>query len=642
MPSSILVRQWLFLAVVLLILGGTIGWSLYSDYNGTDVQERGRLVTQAKVVDKNLEYQLTATNHALDSIRRDLPAMNEEKGGLASLNRRLDAMRGAMPTTRAVTIFDADGTLVARSPNQFVGQNFRDREYFQAALRGGSQETLYVAPPFLAKTGEYVLNMSKALLDDRGRFAGVILVSLGPEYFDTLLKSVLYEPDMRSTLIHGDGKIIFSAPDPQVITGNDLATKPGSFFLQHMKSGQLASMFTGTAGEARLAAFLTIRPAAVPMDKPLVVTVSRELSALFAPWHEVVLIDGGLFVLLLLATTLGLFFYQRQQVADARLLADQEVKRKQAEESLRESEQNLATTLNSIGDAVIATDAAGRVIRMNPTAERLSGWTLADARNRKLAEVFQIINAVTRETVPDPVELVMAHGITVGLANHTILKSRDGQEYQIADSAAPIRHSSGEIFGVVLVFSDVTEKYRAEEALRLTRFSVESASDALFWVAPDARILDVNTAACRALGYTREELLQLRVPDVDTHYNVEIWPQHFDDLRQRGSLTFESEQRTKDGQLICVEIVANYVKYGNEERNCAFVRDITKRKQAEEALTRLNEELEQRVRDRTAELEAKNAELQRLNKIFIGRELRMVELKARIKALENRSTEEGK
>ena len=589
LSSTSLARQWLLLTVFLLILGGTISWNQYAEYNNTDARERGRLATQATVVDKNLENQLVATNHALDSIRRDLPAMKAGKDGMTNLKRRLESMRGAMPTTRAITVFDADGTLVARSPDQFVGQNFKDREYFQAARQGGQQERLYVAPPFLAKTGEYVLNMSKVLLDKRGEFAGVILVSLGPEYFDTLLKSVLYEPDMRSTLIHGDGKIIFRGPDPQGGTGMDLTTKPGAFFMQHLKSGQPISIFKGLAaasGEDRLTVFHTIQPAAVPMDKPLVIAVSREIAALFAPWREDVAVYGGLFVMLVLATTLGLLFYQKRQLADARLLADKEARRKQAEDALRESEGNLAITLNSIGDAVITTDPAGRVTRMNPTAERLSGWTLNEARNRPLAEVFHIINAITRETVPDPVNLVMEHGMVVGLANHTILQARGGQEYQIADSAAPIRNSSGEILGVVLVFSDVTEKYRAEGVLHLTRFSVDAASDAIFWVTSDARIVDVNEAACRSLGYTREELLRLRVPDMDAHYNADIWPQHFVELRQRGTMTFESEQRTKDGRLIPVEVVANYVKYGDEERNCAFVRDITERRRAENTLRR--------------------------------------------------------
>jgi PAS domain S-box-containing protein len=138
----------------------------------------------------------------------------------------------------------------------------------------------------------------------------------------------------------------------------------------------------------------------------------------------------------------------------------------QREEALKESEENLAVTLHSIGDAVIATDTVGRVTRMNPMAERLCGWMLADALGRPLSEVFRLFNADTREPGVNPVQSVLAHGQVVGLANHTVLLAKDGQEYRIADSAAPIRNAAGEIVGVVLVFSDITKKYRSEEALR--------------------------------------------------------------------------------------------------------------------------------------------------------------------------------
>ncbi|OQX09824.1 MAG: hypothetical protein BWK76_21670 [Desulfobulbaceae bacterium A2] len=455
----------MLLSIALLLVGSSIGWNLYAEYTTTDGQERGLLVAQTKVVDKNLEHQLTATNHALDSIRHDLPALAAEQDGMASVTHRLEVMRGAMPTTRAITIFDANGTLLARSPDKFVGENFSDREYFQLAHRGQDPARLYVAQPFLAKTGEYVLNVSKVLLDEHGAFAGAILASLGPEYFYTLLQSVLYAPDMRATLMHGGGKVIFAAPSPKENDSEESAAAPDPLFLQHLKDGQATSLSGAVAPFSdtdRLMAWHTIQPAAVPMDTPLLVGISREVPALFDSWRLAVFVQGGLFVMLALTSTLGLFFRQRRQMEDARLLAAQDTKRRQAEESLRESEENLAITLDSIGDAVIATDAAGRVTRMNPTAERLSGWTLSQARNHKLAEVFQIVNAQSRETVPDPVEQVLTQGTVVGIANHTVLLARNGQEYQIADSAAPIRNAAGEILGVVLVFSDVTEKYQAE------------------------------------------------------------------------------------------------------------------------------------------------------------------------------------
>ncbi|HEY3309837.1 MAG TPA: PocR ligand-binding domain-containing protein, partial [Desulfuromonadaceae bacterium] len=133
----------------------------------------------------------------------------------------------------------------------------------------------------------------------------------------------------------------------------------------------------------------------------------------------------------------------------------------------------------------------------------------------------------------------------------------------------------------VVLADTLARRKQAEKTLQLMGISIEAASDALFWIKPDARIVDVNEAACRSLGYARHELLQLSVPDIDIHYNAELWPEHFAKLRQQGSLTFESEHRTKDGRVFPVEVVANYVKFGAEERHCAFVRDITERKQAE-------------------------------------------------------------
>ena len=149
--------------------------------------------------------------------------------------------------------------------------------------------------------------------------------------------------------------------------------------------------------------------------------------------------------------------------------------RKRAQEKLRLSEENLAITLLSIGEAVIATDAAGLITRMNATAERLTGWPLADALGRPLPEVFRIVDALTREPSLNPVQQVMEGGAVVELSSQTALLARDGPEYQIADSAAPIRNDGGQIVGVVLVFSDVTEKYRTQQALRESEAGLAAA-----------------------------------------------------------------------------------------------------------------------------------------------------------------------
>lgn len=142
--------------------------------------------------------------------------------------------------------------------------------------------------------------------------------------------------------------------------------------------------------------------------------------------------------------------------------------RKQVEDSLREREEHFRTTLYSIGDGVISTDKYGRIVDMNPVAEDLCGWTLADALGKPLAEIFKIINSDTGEVANDPVKKVLEHGQVVGMANHTLLISKDGTKYQISDSAAPIKNHKGDITGVVMVFSNVTTEYAFRERLRVS------------------------------------------------------------------------------------------------------------------------------------------------------------------------------
>ena len=129
---------------------------------------------------------------------------------------------------------------------------------------------------------------------------------------------------------------------------------------------------------------------------------------------------------------------------------------------LRDEKEQLAVTLRSIGDGVITTDTAGRVALLNIVAEKITGWSTKDAKGNMLSEVFHIIHEETREIVENPVSQVLAYGHTVELADDSVLISRDGTEYYISDSAAPIRDANSEIRGVVLVFRDVTAQRKAE------------------------------------------------------------------------------------------------------------------------------------------------------------------------------------
>lgn len=174
-------------------------------------------------------------------------------------------------------------------------------------------------------------------------------------------------------------------------------------------------------------------------------------------------------------------------------------------------------------------------------------------------------------------------GATVGVFN---LYAGEAHAFDEATRSLLLEMASDISFALANFERDAA-RTRAEDALRLTRISVEAASEALFWITPDARIVDVNEAACRALGYARDELMSLNMHDVDAKLEPAAWAAHFDELRTLGSLTFESTHKTKDGHEFPVEIVANYVKFGNEERNCAFVRDMTAHKATEARIQQL-------------------------------------------------------
>ncbi len=185
--------------------------------------------------------------------------------------------------------------------------------------------------------------------------------------------------------------------------------------------------------------------------------------------------------------------------------------RLQAENDLREREENLAITLNSIGDAVIATDDGGRITRMNPVAERLTGWQLASARGRPLDEVFRIVNSETRQVVESPVLQVLKLGRIVGLANHTSLLSRNGKEYQIADSAAPITNRDGKTIGVILVFQDITEQYKIQSELAANeqrfRHANEVSGAYVFELDPQLRYTYVTDKVIQVKGHQPEQLI---------------------------------------------------------------------------------------------------------------------------------------
>jgi len=164
-------------------------------------------------------------------------------------------------------------------------------------------------------------------------------------------------------------------------------------------------------------------------------------------------------------------------------------------------------TLDSIGDAVIATDPDGRVVFVNPVAQALTGWTSEEAVGRPLIEIFVIVNESSRAKMDNPVTKVREMGNIVGLANHTILIARDGRDIPIDDSAAPIRDEQGTLVGIVLIFRDITERRRTELAQSYLAAIVESSDDAIIGKTLQGVITSWNKGAEKTFGYMADEVV---------------------------------------------------------------------------------------------------------------------------------------
>jgi PAS domain S-box-containing protein len=259
-------------------------------------------------------------------------------------------------------------------------------------------------------------------------------------------------------------------------------------------------------------------------------------------------------------------------------LANELAQRLKAEAQLAAEKELLATTLTSIGDAVIVTDEKGTVVSLNSEAERLTSWRRQEAFGKPLAEVFQIVNEQTRRTVENPVEKVLRLGTVTGLANHTVVISKDGRETPIDDSAAPIRHENGPILGVVLVFRDVTEQRRAhQERERLA--AVVQYSDAAIFTKDVNGIIDTwNESAARLFGYEAAEIVGQPVTKL-------IPPELFDEeeeiverlKRGESSEWLETVRVTKVGRRIPVLLTTSPLKNAHGEIIGAskIVRDIS-------------------------------------------------------------------
>jgi PAS domain S-box-containing protein len=267
--------------------------------------------------------------------------------------------------------------------------------------------------------------------------------------------------------------------------------------------------------------------------------------------------------------------------------------------ALNESRKLLSTTLGSIGDAVIATDTQRCITFMNAVAESLTGWTRGEARGKPVEEVFVIVNETSRQMVESPIARVLREGVIVGLANHTALIKRDGSEIPIDDSGAPIKDDQGRLSGVVLVFRDITERRKTEDALAFMASIVESSEVAIIGKRLDGIIVTWNASAERLYGYRPEEVIgkDIRLLAEAEHNDIDGILEQLKSGKQIHY--YETVRVKKNGERVDVALTISPIKdpAGTLTGASTIARDISERKRAERERERLMTEIEtQRAR----------------------------------------------
>ena len=263
-----------------------------------------------------------------------------------------------------------------------------------------------------------------------------------------------------------------------------------------------------------------------------------------------------------------------------------------AVQDLKESQARALRILESIGDAVIVTDADTNIMQMNPVAERLTAWLEEEAQGKPLSEIFHIVNETTRKPVESPADKVRALGSVVGLANHTVLIARDGQETPIDDSGAPIRNDDGELSGIVLVFRDISQRRAAErEKERITEQLsqvMEATTDAIVGIDRNWVISYLNRRATELYASDREILGQgLWEMFPSALYEGSPYLYHFNCAMNDGvGGSFEAYYPDPLNAWLRIEV------FPTKDGIVTFSRDVTQERAAQESLRQKSEETE--------------------------------------------------
>lgn len=575
--------QWLLLIFALALAGLAFAYAHESETQRIHDAESDRLQALTTVLGNDIALNLGAANRALEGIIAYTHP--DASNSPVQPSHRLMALVNAMPGVRTLFLLDAEGVVTASSDVQLMGKNFNQRDYVNAVRAMPSAATLYLSAPFQSVHDDLIMNVSRMVSGPNGAFAGMVTATLDPDYFIRIFKVAIYAPDVWSSIADGDGVQLLNFPATAGGDGIDLKA-PGDFFRRHRDRGQVASVFAGIMPQTqqrRLAALRTIRPAALAMNKALLLMLSRDLAALNAPLQRQGIAYALLHATLVLLSCAGLYWMQvrRSQVAAWR--AGRERDRLQADE-------RLALALRGANLGLWNVDVGAAALTLDDNSLAIIGLTRQDAS----ADPQFWSGRIHLADLPSYVA-ARAACIDGSVPLHEVayrIRHRDGHWVSIlARGQATMRDEQGLATALMGTHLDLTDIKNAEQEVVRSRNELQiifdNLAEAVFVIGNDGHPTHINRAARSLHGLFDEDVdraqvsdgVELILPDgtVLTH---EQWPSQRG-LRGDFVRHMELEIRRKDsGATIFIECSTAPIRIEAGTVDVLFVtfQDVTERR----------------------------------------------------------------
>ena len=464
----------MLLILALLIVSTFIGFLHFSSTEQLRANEQQRIQVFTDVLANDIESNLIVINRVLEDIVRDELAGTYSASSGTSLTNHLQRLEVAMPGVRALVVLDATGKVIATSNAQLTNLDLSSRSYFKQAQSHPDKATLFLSAPFMSLKKDLIITLSRMLPAADGSFGGVVFATFDPSYFTGIFRQMAYAPDLRTVVIHGDGRLFLSYPAmPDV----DFSTpeQADSLFMRHRHSGLADSVQSGPSptGEQRVMALRTISPAALSMDKSVVIGISRSVAAINQPLQRWTFWVMLFCAALALVSCSALLCLQRHRRTLTALRTAQEEEREQAsrlmqvaENELHRSRNALQAVFDNMNEAIFVLDQHGTLLRINDAGRTIHGLMDADATVPDVIAGIELLGADGRR-LPGA-EWPTLRGLRGDFVHDFALKVRrndTGAQRAIECSTAAIRTSDGALDMLIVTFRDVSS-HRLSSALR--------------------------------------------------------------------------------------------------------------------------------------------------------------------------------